>query len=216
MPSKATQEASFRLQNRRTSDSRKSQPAPMRSMEDIYNLVAILGSSRTRDQDPIGEMFPINRRKMRRIALNIKGIAITCPRISYSSPGFADILGVAKAVGQLKDFVIAVTDRALGTRRRLENEARRIANENSSDLRFMEQHRESVFDMEQKVRNLEIERKQLENLQLSEQVRANASTMSSWRRLRTPYPTTRVKEINPEDQEASYTGSVRECTLFPN
>lgn len=205
MPSQEAQETSFRIQiaDHLTAEELA---ALMRSMEDIYNLVTVLGSRRSRDQDPVGEMFPINRRKMRRIALNIKGISpLLVPRISYSSPGFADILGVAKAVGHLKDFLIAVTDRALGTRqRRLENEARWIANEKaSSDLRFMERNREPVFEHEQKVRTLEIERKQLENLQLSEQVRANTLNnveLEIGAFSKALSHMMRVKEINPEDQ----------------
>lgn len=205
MAPQAPQETSFRL---RIAEQLTAEElaALMRSMEDIYNLVSILGSRRPRDRDPIGEMFPINRRKMRRIALSVSGSSpLLVPRMSYSSPGFADILGIAKAIGHLKDFLIAVTDRALETRkRRLENEARHIANEKaSSDLRFMERHRESSFEHEQRMQSLEVQAKQLENLQLSEKVRTatlNNVELEIGTFSKALSHMMRTKEIAPEDQ----------------
>jgi hypothetical protein len=149
--------------------------ALLRSLEDIYNLTSILESRRITPNEVRELVLGIDRRTVRRLAIRSgKASPLTVPQFKYASPGFADLLGVGKAIKHVKDFIMAITDRVLAEEQReLENDARLIANQKAvSDQRFLEKEREILLDQKKQIHHLTVAEKKLENLKLAEDIQA--------------------------------------------
>jgi hypothetical protein len=147
----------------------------MRSLEDIYNLSAILSSRNFGRHEFATRMFPIDRRVIRRLALDdVKIPALMVPQFKYASPGFADLLGAGESLKQLKEFILEVTDRFLGAeQRRLDNEARRLANEKAAaELQRYKEDTPAASSHKSHTRALSIQERQLKNELLAEEAHA--------------------------------------------
>jgi hypothetical protein len=148
----------------------------MRSLEDIYNLTAILSSRNFYRYELAYRMFPIDRRTIRRLALEVvHNPPLMVPQFRYASPGFADLLGAGKALKQLKEFLFGVTDRILESKGRgLDNEAKRLANEKAeAELNRFKDDSAAVLRHENHSRALSIQERQLRNQLLAEEVHAS-------------------------------------------
>jgi len=103
----------------------------LRGLDDLYNITTILSNNLLKYSEIREEAFPLDRRKIRRIALRSGDAGpLAVQRISYASPGFADIGGIGKAVREVRLLVFGVIDRFLDhKKRKLENEHRELANQ---------------------------------------------------------------------------------------
>jgi hypothetical protein len=84
----------------------------MRSLNDIYNLSAVLAAGLLRDPEARGRFFGVDRRKVRRLArTRIEAPWLVVRRLHYASPGVADLAGIGTLVGHVKDFLLGILDR---------------------------------------------------------------------------------------------------------
>lgn len=84
----------------------------MRSMNDIYNLVGVFYGGALRNVQTRLELFPPDRRKIRRLAaLRFEQPWMNVVRIQYASPGALDVAGIGTLAGHVKEFLLGIIDR---------------------------------------------------------------------------------------------------------
>lgn len=84
----------------------------MRSVNDIYTLSAVLTGDLLRQENNRNRFFPLNRRKVRRLArerLRVPWLSVR--RLHYGSPGSIDFTGMGVIAGHVKEFLLAIIDR---------------------------------------------------------------------------------------------------------
>lgn len=146
----------------------------LRGIDDIYNLAFILEAVRL-PAFAREALFPIDRRRIANVARALPGfMPLSVPRISYASPGLSDLAGVAKALKHVKDLLLGLVDRGIQTRqRRLENEAREIANQKALvEIVDDQRERDAKFLHHAQLRTQAVTRATLQNQLLREEVRA--------------------------------------------
>jgi hypothetical protein len=143
--------------------------AMLRSLEDLYNLLIVLNSLLLRRHVVRESFFPIDRRNVRRMAFQFTDeSALRVPRIQYSSPGLADLLGAGETIKQIKEFLFGITDRVLDRKKRAldiqqrELEIMKLKNELEfarSEQRLVLDNRKRAIDADQSSRELELAKK---------------------------------------------------------
>jgi len=86
----------------------------MRSLNDIYNLSAVLTFGLLSDGSFREQFFPIDRRKVRNLATRqLESPWLVVKRIQYGSPGLVDLAGLGTLAGHVKEFLLGLLDRYL-------------------------------------------------------------------------------------------------------
>ncbi len=84
----------------------------LRTSNDIYNLSVVLSADLLRDPILRNEMFPMDRRTVRRLAATrVDRPWMDVAKISFASPGFIDLAGLDTVAGHIKDFALGLLDR---------------------------------------------------------------------------------------------------------
>jgi hypothetical protein len=145
----------------------------LRTSNDIYNLSIILSADLLRSHALRDEMFPMDRRKVRKLAARVAPRPwLDVTKISYASPGSIDLLGLAAVVGHVKDFSLGLLDRYQSRDfRKLElKEKQRLAAkavfddelERSNKLALV-RHAENELTLKTELGRLKVQKRSLEN-----------------------------------------------------